>query len=109
MRSYIGKSLLMNVKLGNLRPNFMKCMGGGMCQLGHSHYLSVPDELEYTQLEFIETHVNLENKTKGIIFFSSLQIGKLMQRLNNTDPNFHFYTILSKRMKKALNHPQIML
>lgn len=58
----------------------MKCVGGGMCQLGNSHYPHVPADLEYTHLEFIESHVGLGKKMKGIIFSSSLQI-ELIQGL----------------------------
>lgn len=58
----------------------MKCVGGGMCQLGNSHYPGVPADLEYTHLEFIESHVALGKKMKGIIFSSSLQI-ELIQGL----------------------------
>lgn len=51
-----------------LRPNFMKCVGGGMCQLGNSHYPSVPADLEYTHLEFIMSCVGLGKNMKGILF-----------------------------------------
>lgn len=46
----------------------MKCVGGGMCQLGNSHYPSVPTDLEYTHLEFIKSCVGLGKKMKGILF-----------------------------------------
>lgn len=46
----------------------MKCVGGGMCQLGNSHYPSVPAGLEYTHLEFIKSCVDLGKKMKGILF-----------------------------------------
>lgn len=55
----------------------MKCVGGGMCQLGNSHYPSVPADLEYTHLEFIESHVGLEKKMKRVILSSSLQIEQI--------------------------------
>lgn len=48
----------------------MKCVGGGMCQLGNSHYPSVPADLEYTHLEFIKCCVGLGNKMKEIFSFS---------------------------------------
>lgn len=46
----------------------MKCVGGGMCQLGNSHYPSVPADLEYTHLELIKSCVGLGKKMKGILF-----------------------------------------
>lgn len=45
----------------------MKCVGGGMCQLGNSHYQSVPTDLEYTHLEFIKSYVGVGKKMKGIL------------------------------------------
>lgn len=65
----------------------MKCVGGDMCQLGNSHYPSVPADLEYTHLEFIESHVGLEKKMKRIIFSSGIQI-ELIQDLTTAQIQF---------------------
>lgn len=65
----------------------MKCVGGGMCQLANSHHPSVPAHLEYTHLEFTESHVALGKKMKGNIFSSSLPI-ELIQGLATAQAQF---------------------
>lgn len=63
----------------------MKCVGGGMCQLGNSHCLSVSAELDYTHLEFIESRIGLWKKIKGIAFYSRIE---LIQGLTTVQSQF---------------------
>jgi len=78
-----------------------------MCQLGNSHYRSVPADLEYTRLEFIESHVGLGKKMKGIVFSSILQV-ELIQGLITAQIQFLVAAqdTQTEDVKSALSHPK---